>query len=288
MKVAVITTAAGRHDHLRLQLAGLAASTRGPDEHVVVSMADPAIADICASSATVLQVRKQDGRLPVAAARNAGATHAVANGANLLIFLDVDCVPDPGLLARYETVAGQEPAALWSGPVAYLPPPPPAGYVLEDLPRMAAPHAGRPVPANDEMVPLDHTLFWSLSFAIRTHTWSRIGGFYAGYSGYGGEDTDFAQLAHTQGVPHLNVGGALAYHQWHPAPDPPQQHLHDIVRNGRIFRDRWGWWPMTGWLDAFARLGHVTYDDVSDEWTPVDEEAPEPTPTPIPAGNDYQ
>ena len=30
------------------------------------------------------------------------------------------------------------------------------------------------------------------------------------------------------------VGGAWAYHQYHPSPDPPVQHLTDIVRNAAI------------------------------------------------------
>ena len=25
----------------------------------------------------------------------------------------------------------------------------------------------------------------------------------------------------------------------------------------RVFADRWGWWPMQGWLDAFAERGLV-------------------------------
>jgi hypothetical protein len=31
-------------------------------------------------------------------------------------------------------------------------------------------------------------------------------------------------------------------------------------RNTRIFHDRWGWWPMTGWFDAFRALGLISYD----------------------------
>jgi hypothetical protein len=38
------------------------------------------------------------------------------------------------------------------------------------------------------------------------------------------------------------------------------EHLHDIVANATIFHRRWGWWPMPGWLDAFAALGLIHWD----------------------------
>jgi hypothetical protein len=38
----------------------------------------------------------------------------------------------------------------------------------------------------------------------------------------------------------------------------------DIVRNGRLFRDRWGWWPMEGWISSFAALGLVRVDASGD------------------------
>ncbi len=276
MKLAVITIVSGRHQHLRLQLAALARCVRRADLHIVVSMDDPQVAGICGSAATVVPVHCPNQRLPLAAARNAGASQAIARDAEVLVFLDVDCLPDVTLLTRYADVAAQQPAALLSGPVAYLPPPPPGGYVLDDVARSAKPHPGRPVPETDEVIPLDHTLFWSLSFALRASTWSRIGGFYGGYTGYGGEDTDYAELARSRGVPHLNVGAAWAYHQWHPSTDPPLRHLADIVRNGRIFRDRWGWWPMTGWLQAFARMGLLIHDPVSDDWLIIQRSATRP------------
>ncbi|MFI0924816.1 hypothetical protein ACH4TP_12925 [Streptomyces sp. NPDC021012] len=37
--------------------------------------------------------------------------------------------------------------------------------------------------------------------------------------------------------------------------DPPVRHLHDIPRNGALFRRRWGQWPMEGRPHAFAGTG---------------------------------
>ncbi|MFF1746537.1 hypothetical protein [Streptomyces mirabilis] len=40
MRTAVITLAAGRHRHLALQQAGLAAGSRSPEQYIVVAMDD--------------------------------------------------------------------------------------------------------------------------------------------------------------------------------------------------------------------------------------------------------
>lgn len=279
MRVAVITLVAGRHRHLRLQQDGLAAGTRRPDHYVVVTMADPAAGNALAgrrpAAETVPVAVGPTGRLPLAAARNAGAERALAAGADLLVFLDVDCVPGPDLLARYARTATD--GVLLCGTVAYLPPPPPHGYRLSTLAALAPPHPGRPVPRDTEVLrDGDHDLFWSLSFALTATTWRDIGGFCEDYTGYGGEDTDFARAAAARGVRLWWVGGAPAYHQHHPVSRPPVEHLDDILRNGRIFKDRWGTWPMRGWLADFARLGLVVHDARADTWWKT-EDAPRAT-----------
>ncbi|MFC8956608.1 glycosyltransferase family 2 protein [Streptomyces sp. NPDC057101] len=269
MRVAVITLVAGRHGHLALQQRGLAHGTRLPDHYVVVAMDDPDAAEVLRSRSptadTVVVARTGGGGLPLAAARNAGARRALEAGADLLVFLDVDCVPGPDLLARYADVA--EDGALLCGTVAYLPPPPAGGYRLDELPRLAPPHPGRPTPPEDEVLTGgDHRLFWSLSFAVTPATWRRIGGFCEDYTGYGGEDTDFARNAAARGVDLWWVGGAPAHHQYHPVSRPPIEHLDDILRNGALFHDRWGEWPMEGWLRDFARLGLVSHDARTGSW----------------------
>ncbi|MEU2561969.1 galactosyltransferase-related protein [Streptomyces longispororuber] len=269
MRVAVITLVAGRHRHLRLQQDGLAAGTRQPDHYVVVTMDDPGARGVLAgrrpTAGTVSVPTGADGRLPLAAARNAGARRALDAGADLLVFLDVDCVPGPDLLARYARTAAD--GALLCGTVAYLPPPPPDGYRLSTLPALAPPHPGRPVPGDTEVIrDGDHRLFWSLSFALTAATWRAVGGFCEDYTGYGGEDTDFARTAAAGGVELWWVGGAPAYHQYHPVSRPPVEHIDDILRNGRIYKDRWGSWPMEGWLHEFARRGLVTHDPRTDTW----------------------
>jgi GT2 family glycosyltransferase len=155
---------------------------------------------------------------------------------------------------------------LLSGPVSYLDRPGPGGYRATDL-AAAQPHPARPAPAAGDLLQAeDLRLFWSLSFALDASTWTLVGGFDESYDGYGGEDTDFGQRASVAGVPLWWVGGALAYHQWHPVSDPPVEHVEDIVRNANRFRQRWGWFPMEGWLNAFAARGLARPDPNDGTW----------------------
>jgi GT2 family glycosyltransferase len=258
---AVITVAHGRHDHLLSQRRALAACEPGPADHVVVAIDDEDIASLVSDGSPPARVLAQDreaGRLPLARARNRGAQQALDLGHDILVFLDVDCLPDAALLAAYEAAIRENPEALLCGPVAYLPPAPDGGYTAEDL-AQAQPHPARPAPPAGEVVldPTGHDLFWSLSFAVTAATWSMIGGFDEAYVGYGAEDTDFGRRAAARDVPIGWVGGALAFHQHHPVSHPPVEHLDDVLRNGRLFRERWDSWPMQGWLDAFEADGLV-------------------------------
>jgi GT2 family glycosyltransferase len=282
MKTAVITTVHGRSTHLRRQIEGLSRSAQRPDQHIVVALGDATVADTVAETGSRSLVMHLDetGPLPVAMGRNTGADVAIASGAQLLVFLDVDCIPAPELLQRYSSAAAMPEYgdALLCGPVTYLPPPGQNGYVLSELREHIDPHPARPAPAGNDLIrSSDYALFWSLSFALNAETWTRIGGFCDSYRGYGGEDTDFGQCAAAAGVPMWWVGGAHAFHQYHPVSDPPVQHLEDIVRNAEIFHQRWGWWPMDGWLAAFEERGLISRSDdgrpylagrVSPRWAP--------------------
>lgn len=255
-RAAVITIAHGRHAHARRQAEALAASARPADDRILVAMDDATLAAHAGDGVRVVRVDAEPDGLPLARARNVGAASAIERGAEVLIFLDVDCLPGPELIGAYADAATD--GRLLSGPVTYLPPPPPEGYALADLAARDHPHPARPAPRPGEVVlGGDPDLFWSLSFALTAATWRRIGGFCERYVGYGGEDTDFGHTAHALGVELAWVGSARAYHQHHPVERPPLRHVDAILRNGAIFAERWGWWPMTGWLDAFAERGLV-------------------------------
>ncbi len=195
--------------------------------------------------------------LPLAAARNRGVEHLAEQGVDVVVLLDVDCLAGFSLVSSYAEAVRSSPLRLWSGPVTYLP----YGVVVDHPAELAAhdrPHPARPAPAPGRHVRSEQpSLFWSLSFATTPDTWARAGGFDEGYVGYGGEDTDFARRAQAAGVESWWVGGARAYHQFHPVSSPPVEHLDAILRNGRRYAQRWGEWPMQGWLEAFEALGLV-------------------------------
>jgi len=282
-RLAVITIVRGRHQHLIGQLAGLAASRRLPDIYVAVAMDDPEVAAICAMTAvgipqicTATIGPSGDGDLPMAAARNLGARTALDAGADDLVFLDVDCIPGPTLTERYSwglatayRLVGLDTPVLLCGDVAYLPPSPATtgGFPLQRLEALAEPHPARPA-----LGPLDLVLeddlnrFWSLSFAMSAEDWKVVCGFCEDYTGYGGEDTDFAQRVGAAGGRLIWVGGTKAYHQYHPSPSPPLQHLISIVRNANTFHEHWGWHPMLSWLREFEALGLARRDSDGKTW----------------------
>lgn len=258
MRIAVITIASrDRFDRVERQRQALALA--GGEDDVVpllVDLADPALS------------AEDTGRVHLAAARNLGASRAMAAGAELLVFLDADCLPGPDCLSLYAEAALHRPDALLAGPVTYLTEDESRGS-LEEMLSCRHPHAARPDPEPGvlEVIPAseerrgDYNLFWSLSFAVTPGTWERIGGFSEAYRGYGGEDTDFAYLALQAGVDLVWVGGADAVHQWHPVSSPPVEHLEEILENAAVFFRRWGRWPMVGWLEAFEERGLARRDE---------------------------
>lgn len=274
-RVVVVTIVHGRHRHLLGQRWGLARQRLAPDGHVVVAMGDPAVRAVAEGSdgppTRVVEIEVADGRLPLAAARNAGVAAARDQGADVVVLLDVDCVPEPDLVERYTGVlaprlgrADTRPAVA-CGVVRYLDPTTTAlpfeEWTGDRLRFGSVAHPARPAPPEGTVRRgHDARLFWSLSFAVTTADWERLGGFDEGYVGYGAEDTDFGQrLEEADGIL-LWLGGATAYHQDHGGGGLPLAHVHDIVANGARFAQRWGWWPMRGWLDAFEDLGLVRGD----------------------------
>ena len=261
LNTAVVTITHGRDAHLQRQRIGLALDP--PALHVVVGMGEePEPAPVPgAPPVLAVSVPVPPTGLPLAAARNVGAAAAIDAGAELLVLLDVDCIPGPTLLHRYARAARATPdLSLLCGPVHYLPPPPPGGYPLDGLADLAPPHPARPAPPDGQTWPEDRwSLFWSLSFAVTAGGWTGLGGFCEDYSGYGGEDTDYAVCAAAAGAGFYWVGGATAFHQHHPPARDSPARTAEIVRNATLFHRRHGWWPMAGWLSALAAAGVIEF-----------------------------
>ena len=142
MRIAVLTVAsAARRAHLERQREVLAALAPGV---VRVEVFLDAVVPDGIRDAEVLTLHVPPGPhgLRVGAGRNAAAAAAIAEGAELLVFLDVDCLPGSELIKRYTDAAAAHPDALLAGPVTYL-----ASVQrpdVADLPFATRPHRARP------------------------------------------------------------------------------------------------------------------------------------------------
>ncbi|MCR0983229.1 glycosyltransferase family 2 protein [Roseomonas populi] len=249
--VSVLTLVKGRDGHLANLLAGLARGTRMPSRCVVVDMGEtPAL--VPPTPFPVLHHRIPSPGLPLARARNAAVALAETP---LLAFLDVDCIPAANLVEALAADASAHDALICCE-IRYLPPGV-TDFSESSLMAAGQRHAERRFPEAGVLPEANTGLFWSLAFAMRRESFLRLGGFDEGFTGYGGEDTDFAFRAREAGLPLLFTASTTAFHQHHMVHEPPLQHFADIVANATRFRARHGFWPMDGWLDAFARMGLI-------------------------------
>ncbi|MEH3106403.1 MAG: galactosyltransferase-related protein [Sphingomonas fennica] len=252
--LSVLTLARGREGHLDNVVAGLAAQTLPPAELVIAVMQDTPY-DLPEAPFPIRQILMPGAALCLAAARNRVAAEAVGDG---LIFLDMDCIPTPTLVADYAAGLAAFDGLLM-GEVMYLPGGATApGWTFDRFAEVAVRHSDRrgPPPEGIEVC-ADYRCFWSLNFAMRAATFRATGGFDERYHGYGGEDTDYGKSIDAQGVRIAWIKGACAYHQYHPHHMPPVHHLESVVRNAELFEAKWGYRTMGHWLHAFRLMGLI-------------------------------
>ncbi|PSK88694.1 GT2 family glycosyltransferase [Limimaricola soesokkakensis] len=260
MTASVLTIARGRDAHLANLVRGLSRQTEMPTELVIVRMQEATYA-LPDAPFPVRQVALIRDSLPLAEARNLAAGEAQGNE---LLFLDVDCIPDPDFVADYRRhLAGFK--GLVMGEVMYLPDGVNRdGWDYADFEAVAERHSDRQGPPPQGIRDCtDYRCFWSLNFAIRRADFERIGGFDTRFHGYGGEDTDFGRSLEEAGMKIGWAKGARAYHQYHPHHMPPVHHLESVVRNAELFRGKWGHRTMGHWLHAFELMGLIAQDETA-------------------------
>lgn len=227
--VSVLTLARGRTAHLHQLVEGLKRCRPLPAELVLVDMND-APPPIPGAPFPIRRIALRGERLPSRA---------------LLELIESALDKVDGLVC---------PQALYLGPEDAR-----GAWTEAELVAAGRPHPARVFPDAGLLRETNYGLFWSLAFGVRRTTFDRIGGFDEAFTGYGGEDTDFGFRAKQLDVPLLFTGGDVVFHQHHPVSDPPVEHLGDIVRNAQVFRRKWGWWPMEGWLNAFEAEGQIAF-----------------------------
>ncbi|GGD64037.1 glycosyltransferase family 2 protein [Aurantiacibacter arachoides] len=264
--VSVLTLVRGRQAHLDHLVAGLLCQTTQPDELVIAYMQDepPHLPAALPFAVRLIQVAGEP--MPLALARNRAA--AAATG-EVLAFLDVDCIPDPEFVRRGREATGEFPHGVFLPEVRYLPANS-GGWTTADgaepdyahLRHESIRHPSKPDLAGCTVAPIDDFgELWGLAFVLTADCWQAAGGMDEGYCGYGAEETDFGRRLEAAGARLFWLGGTVCFHQHHHVHKPPLQHFESIVRNARLFHDRWGTWCMDYWLDDLARRGLIARNE---------------------------
>lgn len=259
----MLTIVRGRQRQLENLHRGLAESDDPPSEWIIVGMGEDVHVDGGASwPVRCVRIDTEGSHLPLAEARNRAAE---VSRSNHLIFLDVDCIPHPTMIATFRE-ALETSRSLWMGSPRYLPAGQPAdNWDFGELETAAVSHPLQPNLKPGEQIRSNrYELLWSLCFAISRDVYQTVGGFDSSFEGYGGEDTDFAWSARRAKIP-FGFVGALAYHQHHAVHRPPLNHFDGIVANAIRFRAKWGGWPMKAWLDAFVEMRLIEFDPLGNE-----------------------
>lgn len=256
--VSALTIAAGRADHLANVIRGFARQTHPPVELIIGVMQDDDYADLPECGFPIRQIRVTAPELPLAAARNAVADAATGD---VLVFVDVDCIPAPDLIQSYVDRMGDR-RGLFMGEVLYLPQGATGGGLdFDRFAAIAVKHSDRAGPPTSGIAACtDYRCFWSLNFAMRRADWRSGPRFDEAFTGYGGEDTDFGRALDQAGMPIWWIAGGRVYHQYHPHCMPPVHHLHSVLRNTQIFAEKWGHRTMEHWLYAFRLMGLIEPD----------------------------
>jgi GT2 family glycosyltransferase len=258
MLCSVVTIVYNRNEHLQNLVRGLLKGEQQPSELIVVDI-DHTVQgiDYGGLNVTVVHQDKPDAHLPLAKARNAGVRTARSEK---ILLLDVDCIPHFNFISQFCAYLDQYSDALLMATPRYLEQTVETPINFDVLEQGSAFHPHRPKP----QLPIErcqqYELFWSLCFALTRPTFERIGGFDEDYIGYGAEDTDFAFKAREMGVP-FYLADVWAYHQQHAIYRPPLNRLDDIIVNSNIFYKKWERWPMEGWLNEFAQLDLIQWQE---------------------------
>ncbi len=265
--LSVVTLARNRNRMLRDFLRAWSLQDLDELEVVVVRAGgdeDPTEVGVGAATPTVRHVSLPAGldteAIAYSHARNAGA--AAARG-DRLVFCDADTMPASGCAQRLHDALGDHDA-LVTGDVRYLPPGVDLSRPPESLVALARPNPGRPTPPavpGEVDLTWRHEMVWGLCMGLRTSTFRDLGGFDESFCGYAGEDTDLATAVRLSGRPAGAVGGAVVLHQHHDSFEPPLHQLRATVANAQRYRDKWGAWPMEGWLEGFASTGLIDWGD---------------------------
>lgn len=156
-------------------------------------------------AAILAHLPPEPGSYRPSATRNIGAAAAIERGADLLIFLDGDCIPDPDFVAAHKAAYDAWPDDLSFGFRRHLP----ESFLLELETVTDAEMLRHAV-----MEPRQHCLpetptawdVFSCNMSVQSSVFAQLNGFDNEYDGaWGGEDTDFAARFVAAKVPCMDL-----------------------------------------------------------------------------------
>lgn len=241
-------------------LGVLARSFAGSFEHVVINVETPEYGaeEVLPDNYQLRQFTRslpEDKILNIARARNFGAKQA--RSANL-VFLDVDCLPEPGFLEHYATCFETQLSGVFQGHAWYLKKDVSLAKARQNRPRYTQYYR----PGLDPRAPFAsavtnaYEVFSSIHFGCSQQTFWKVDGFDECYRGYGCEDTDFGQKLRAHKIT-LSMNKAEVFHQYHKPSGAPFESVAEVVQNANYFQSKWGWLPAKSWFETFAEAGLV-------------------------------
>lgn len=257
-RISALTIASGRKEHLKNVIRGFQGQDHPIAELIIGVMQDHDYTDLPDADFPIRQILLSHPDLCLSAARNAVADAATGD---VLMFVDVDCIPAPDFVSSYlRRMEGRH--GLFMGEVQYLPDRATAGGLdFDHFADISVLHSDRQGPPEAGIAPCpDYRCFWSLNFAMHRDDWQNSPRFDEQFTGYGGEDTDFGRSLSEAGIPIWWVKGGRVYHQYHPHFMPPVHHMRSVMRNADLFAAKWGHRTMEHWLYAFQLMGLIRND----------------------------
>jgi N-acetylglucosaminyl-diphospho-decaprenol L-rhamnosyltransferase len=251
----VITINFQRDHHLNNLIRGCHLSATKPDEIVIVNIGKtPKIIHDYGLNIKMINMKDDYEFLPIAKARNLGATNASFNN---LHFLDVDCIPNIDYIEMMDYLV-KKFNGLHMGSPRYLSAKVNEVFELDSLKTKSKHHHRRPRVYGVRKCN-DAGLFWSLCFSTTKEVFEILGGFDETYTGYGAEDTDLSFKAREIGI-NFYLNEAVAFHQIHNFYKPPIKNIDSIVQNCNYFFRKWNIWAMDKHLREFDSLGLISWN----------------------------
>ena len=253
----LITITANKNNHLNNLLEAISLQTILPREVIVVDLTgDVKIEKEYNFFIKVQALHFTGDSLSIAAAKNLGARNAWEED---LIFLNVDCIPNPSFIEKMEEhllcasglIAG-EPRQL-KAPIEEL-------NNEKSLFENSFYHDNRPELTKELTSCSDPGMFWSPGFGIKKKLFFDLGGFDENYLGVGPEDTDFAFSVREKKID-FYLAKNVVYHHPPEKANISRNDFDSIIRNSNYFYKKWGEWPMKTELKIFAEKDLIEWSE---------------------------